>query len=298
MLRPCDTNMNRTSSQATQENPSVSVSISPFYRVAEERRITAGLLAGQSFLIVSGTGYGKSTLAKHVKSNLENRAFKVIQVDASTPTLMIYTICNQLTIDVTTLDGKRKSNAQLREEVATNLSRKDVILILDNAERYDIKFRVWVCELIEYGCPILVLATCPPRKDLFLKLPRIELKPLDDAAIREIMALEADRMSLPLKKGDLAHWQSRVAGNPMIAKRAIQEEYLGLSETQADHTQWIDGTPFLIAILSALTIVRFLGLGFNSTNLYLLGGILTVSVGVVRLIYYSLPKQSSRLGGQ
>lgn len=269
----------------------------PFYRTAEERRITAGLLAGQSFLVISGTGYGKSTLANHIRTTLESRSFQVIQVDASTPTLMIFSICEQLHIDVITLDGKRKSNAQLRDEVASMLSRKNDLMILDNAERYDIKFRVWVCELIALGCPILVLATHPPRKDLFLKIPRLELEPLLDREIREIMSLEADRVGLRLKRGDLANWQSRVAGNPMLAKRAVQEEYLGLSKTEADHTQWVDGTPFLIAVLSGLTIVRFLGLGFNSTNLYLLGGILTVSVGVVRLIYYSLPKAKTRIGG-
>lgn len=106
----------------------------------------------------------------------------------------------------------------------------------------------------------------------------------------------AKDLNLTLKPGDLANLQQRCAGNPMLAKRAIQEEYLGLPNTDPDHTQWIDGTPFLIAGIAWFTVVRFLGLGFGSTSLYLLGGILTVAVGIVRLIFYSLPRKSARLG--
>ena len=66
--------------------------------------------------------------------------------------------------------------------------------------------------------------------------------------------------------------------------------------SNADHTQWIDGTPFLIAALMCFIIMRFLGLGFNNTSLYVLGGIMTVAVGIVRIMIYSLPKQGRRLG--
>ncbi len=82
----------------------------------------------------------------------------------------------------------------------------------------------------------------------------------------------------------------------MLAKRVVKEEYLGLDGTALDHTQWIDGTPFLLGGLMFLVIFRFLGLGFNSTSLYLLGGILTVAVGVIRIMLMSLPRKSGRLG--
>ncbi len=94
----------------------------------------------------------------------------------------------------------------------------------------------------------------------------------------------------------MAALQERVGGNPMLALRVVKEEYLGLDGTALDHTQWIDGTPLLLAGLTLLVIFRFLGLGFNSTSLYLLGGILTVAVGVIRIMIYSLPRKSGRLG--
>ena len=82
----------------------------------------------------------------------------------------------------------------------------------------------------------------------------------------------------------------------MLAKRVVREEHLGLDESSPDHTQWLDGTTFLIAALMLLVIVRFLGLGFNSTSLYLIGGMLTVFVAVMRILLYSIPRKSGRLG--
>ena len=110
------------------------------------------------------------------------------------------------------------------------------------------------------------------------------------------MSDEAASLGLELTPGQLASLQERTGGNPMLAKRVVKEEYLGLDGTALDHTQWIDGTPLLLAGLTILVIFRFLGLGFNSTSLYLLGGILTVAVGVIRIMIYSLPRKGGRLG--
>ena len=132
--------------------------------------------------------------------------------------------------------------------------------------------------------------------NIFLKLPRIELEALPERAIREIMEGEANDLGLQVTPGKLADWQQRAIGNPMLAKRVVKEEYLGLEGNNYDHTQWIDGTPLLIAVLMGFMILRFLGLGLNNTSLYLIGGILTVAVGMVRLMIYSLPRQSNRLG--
>jgi len=32
----------------------------------------------------------------------------------------------------------------------------------------------------------------------------------------------------------------------MLARRTIDEEYLGLEEPAPDHTQWVDGTPLYL----------------------------------------------------
>jgi hypothetical protein len=44
------------------------------------------------------------------------------------------------------------------------------------------------------------------------------------------------------------------------------------------------------------TVLRFIGRGIHSTDLYLIGGVLTVAVGVMRLLVLSLPRKSERMG--
>jgi hypothetical protein len=143
---------------------------------------------------------------------------------------------------------------------------------------------------------MLLLATFPPARDIFLKLPRIELEPMSDRAIRAIMMEAAAELNLELNPAQLASLQERTGGNPMLARRVVREEYLGLDGNALDHRQYIDGTPFLIAALMCFVIIRFIGLGFNSTSLYLIGGMITVAIGVVRILLYSLPRKSGRLG--
>ena len=87
-------------------------------------------------------------------------------------------------------------------------------------------------------------------------------------------------------------------------KRSIREEPDELKGSSpvlkrglgGDSLSYFNGTPLLIAGLMCFMILRFLGLGFNNTSLYLLGGMITVAVGIVRLMIYSLPRQSGRLG--
>jgi hypothetical protein len=76
----------------------------------------------------------------------------------------------------------------------------------------------------------------------------------------------------------------------------LRETYLGLETTAPDHTEWIDGTPLLLAVLLVFSVIRFLGRGLHQTDLYLLGGFLAVGIGIVRLLLASLPRKSEKLG--
>ena len=119
---------------------------------------------------------------------------------------------------------------------------------------------------------------------------------MGEKEIREIMQHEAALLNFEIPRAKIAELLARTGGNPMLAKRVVKEEYLGLEDKAYDHTQWIDGTPFLIAGLMCLVIIRFIGLGFNSTSLYLIGGIMTVAIGIIRILIYSLPRKGTRLG--
>jgi len=69
----------------------------------------------------------------------------------------------------------------------------------------------------------------------------------------------------------LRTYSNAVEETQCFARRAVNEEYLGLEDQAPDHDQWIDYA-FIIAALMCLVVVRFLGLGPNSKTLYLVGG--------------------------
>jgi hypothetical protein len=128
-------------------------------------------------------------------------------------------------------------------------------------------------------------------------MPRLELEPLTPDQIRTLMYAEATAHGMAINPGKFADLQQRVGGNPALARRVIHEELLGIGEDQStDHRQYIDGTPFLIALLSTIGIVRFIGIGLGDKALYLIGGIATLLAMTLRGLFYSLNRKSTKLG--
>jgi hypothetical protein len=266
------------------------------YRSKEFRRLVAALVANSSLLVVGEAGCGKTFLAEAVTAELTAMNFTVAVTKPGTVKQILSEIAAQLGVDTENLEGKALSTMGLMKEIADWLLINTAFLICDNAHRFPVSLRCWLDQLHNQGQPILLLATYPPARDIFLKLPRIELEPMAEKATRAIMLEAAAELNLELTPAQLASLQQRVGGNPMLAKRVVREEYLGLDGQALDHTQWLDITPYIIAALMCLVLVRFIGLGFNNKSLYLLGGIITVTVAVVRIILYSLPRSKGRLG--
>jgi AAA domain len=267
-----------------------------FYRRAETDCLLAALQAGAAMLVVAEAGMGKSHLARGVAEELRAASLHVALVTPSTPKQSVLDIAQQLGVAITNDEGRPLTQMQLQADITTSLSQQRAYLLVDDAHRLPISLRVWLEQLLACGQPLVLFATHPPRKDIFLKLPRLELKPLDHAQIRELMREAAEAQHLALSPAQLATLQERTGGNPMLARRALDEERLGLDATAPDHTEWMDGTPLLLAVLLIFSAVRFLGRGLHQTDLYLLGGFLAVAVGIIRLLLASLPRRSNRLG--
>ncbi len=269
---------------------------SRLYRHEEKNRIVATLQADSSLLVIGEAGSGKSFLAQAVGLELKTLGFPVAIATPATTKQTLISIAEQFDVEIRSLEGKSLTTLGLMEALWEFLEHNTAFIICDEAQRFQVQLRSWLEKLHAAELPLLLFATFPPRRDIFLKLPRMELHPLSDRVIREIMQEAASEMDLTLSDAQLAQLQQRCGGNPMLARRTIDEEYLGLEEPAPDHTQWVDGTPLLFAALMVLTIVRFIGLGLNSTSLYLIGGIITVGVAVTRVLMYSLPRKQQRLG--
>ncbi len=273
------------------------------YRQAELNRTTASLLANGAILIVGEEGSGKSVLGNAVVERLTCDGFLVAFVEPTTPKQMLLEITQQFELPTEDIEGKnltmdklkRAICLQQRFAIAQFLSDNTAFIVLDDAQSCDMKFRIWLKQLHRKGVPMLVLATDPPRSDIFINIPRIELKPLPEKAIRQIMKSAAQERAIALTSADLSKLQERAGGNPMLAIRAIEEEYLGLDIEGADHRRYFDITPLILVVGVIFVIMRFIGLGTNDQALYIFVGIAAaVFLGLSRLLY-SLPQEERRI---
>jgi hypothetical protein len=265
------------------------------YRQAEFNRITASLLANGAILIVGEEGSGKSVLANAVFERLICDGFLVAFVEPTTPKQMLLEITQQFNLPSQDIEGKNLTVDKLKKAIADFLRENTAFIIFDDAQNCEIKFRIWLKQLRRKGVPMLVLATDPPRADIFINIPRIELKPLPERTIREIMKGAARERSIDLSSADLSKLQERAGGNPMLAIRSIEEEYLGLDIEGADHRRYFDITPLILVVGVIFIIMRFIGLGTNNQSLYIFGGISAAFfLGLFRL-FYILPNEERRI---
>ncbi len=265
------------------------------YRQGEFNRIVASLLANASILVAGEQGSGKSVLASAVVEKLRDDGFNVAFVEPATTKQMLLEICEQLGIETQNLEGKSLTAEQLKRRIENSLKENVAFLIVDDCQNCDSRFRHWLKQLKRLRVPILLLATNPPRTDVFFSMPPLILTPLPEDAIRTVMEQAALERGLNLKNSDFARLQQRAGGNPMLAQRVIDEEYLGLEVESADHNHYMDITPLVLLAGVGFMVLRFVGLGTNNRNLYIVSGIgAAVFLGVSRLLY-NLPQESRRI---
>ncbi|MEH1853773.1 MAG: ATP-binding protein [Nostoc sp.] len=265
------------------------------YRQAELNRTTASLKANGAILIAGEDGSGKSVLASAVVEKLQADGYIVAFIEPATLKQMLLEIAHQFDIPTENLEGKALTADKLQVAIASFLEENTAFLVIDDAHACKAGFRMWLKQLRRINAPMLLLATDPPRTDIFINIPRIELRPLPEYAIREIMIIAAAERAIALKPSELSKLQERAGGNPMLATRAVDEEYLGLDVESGDHRRYFDITPLILLIGVAFVVMRFIGLGTNDQALYIFGGIAAaVFLGLSRLLY-NLPPEDRRI---
>ena len=93
---------------------------------------------------------------------------------------------------------------------------------------------------------------------------------------------EAEVQGLELSRSRLAELQPLAGRNPMLARKVVRQERLGIRHQRPEHTQYIVVMPIIIAALMAFGIVRFIGMGTQNKSLYIFGGTALKQLGSVR----------------
>lgn len=269
------------------------------FRAGETEQVLDSLRKGQSLLVLGEAGSGKSVLGIEIARRM-SAAMKVAVVSYSgSAKQTLITIAEAFEVPTETADERPKplTADQLRQEIKSDMEGGGRLLIADDAHRWPASLRYWMEELLRGKSLLLLIADRPPAKDVFLKMPRLELEPLTPDQIRTLMYAEATAHGMAINPSKFAELQQRVGGNPALAKRVVHEELLGIGEEMStDHRQYIDGTPFLVAGISAIGLVRFIGLGLGDKALYIVGGVATLLAITLRTLFFAVNRKSTKLG--
>ena len=160
----------------------------------------------------------------------------------------------------------------LKDELMDNIG-PGVLMILPEAKRLTTGIRYWLEDAIASGVTVCCFAVVNPGRDIFLDMAEIELEMPSERRIRQVMADEAQRQGLQLSRSRLAQLQPLAGRNPMLARRVVRDEALGLTPKAAPrHTQYLDISPLILAATATLAILRFIGMGTGNKSLYIIGG--------------------------
>jgi len=160
----------------------------------------------------------------------------------------------------------------LKDELMDNVG-SGVLLILPEAKRLTTGIRYWLEDAIAAGVTVCCFAVVNPGRDIFLDMAEIELEMPSERRIRQVMADEAQRQGLELSRARLSQLQPLAGRNPMLARRVVRDEALGLTPKAAPrHTQYLDISPLILAATATLAILRFIGMGTGNKSLYIIGG--------------------------
>jgi hypothetical protein len=236
----------------------------------------AAVRAGNSILVLGEAGTGKFDFAQNLYEELLEEFHSAIATYKGSIKKFYQAIAFQLNCPTENDQGRPLAVDALKEEILEN-SGEDTLLIFPEAKRLTTSIRYWLEDMISNGAKVVCFAVANPGKDIFLEMLEVELELPSDAHIRLVMAAEAQRQGLKIDKSRLAELQPLAGRNPMLARKVIKNEALGLKQDRPEHTQYVVIMPVIIAMLFSFAVVRFIGMGTGNKGLYITGGVCLVS---------------------
>ena len=200
-------------------------------------------------------------------------------------------IADQLKIPTTEPKYNREGNEvgekpltmdELKDEIAENIGDR-TLLIFPESKRLTTGARYWLEDAIAKGVRVVCFAVINPQRDIFLDMMEIELELPDDRAIRCAMEEEAAKLGLNLTPAKLSQLQPLAGRNPMLARKVIRQEQLGINQ-KVEHRQYLVMMPIILSALFAFAIIRYVGMGTGNKNWQIFGGVsLTVAMAAKQL---------------
>jgi hypothetical protein len=277
----------RTSRQNTSSTPqpkSTSSRVS-FQDDDTFNKVCQAIAAGNSVLVLGEAGTGTGDFAQNLYSEMSEEFQCAIATYKGS--LKKFFTAIAFSLDIPTTETQYNKNGDptgekdltvdaLKEEILENCG-EDTLLILPEAKRLTTSIRYWLEDMISAGVRVVCFAVANPGRDIFLEMLEIELELPSDRHIREVMEAEAQKQGLNLSKSRLAELQPLAGRNPMLARKIIRNEKLGLKQDKPEHTQYVVIMPVIIAMLFSFAVVRFIGMGTGNKGLYITGGVCLVS---------------------
>jgi hypothetical protein len=248
-------------------------------------KVCQAIAAGNSVLVLGEAGTGTGDFAQNLYSEMSGEFQTAIATYKGSLKKFFVAIAFQLDIPTTETQYNKNGDPTgekdltvdaLKEEILENCG-EDTLLILPEAKRLTTSIRYWLEDAISAGVRVVCFAAANPGRDIFLEMLEIELELPSDRHIREVMEAEAQRQGLNLSKSRLAELQPLAGRNPMLARKIIRNEKLGLKQDKPEHTQYVVIMPVIIAMLFSFAVVRFIGMGTGNKGLYITGGVCLVS---------------------
>jgi hypothetical protein len=247
--------------------------------------VVKAIAAGNSVIVLGEAGTGKNDFALALHEEMSGEFNSAIATYKGSIKKFFIAIAMQLDIPTTETQYNKNGDPTgekdltvdaLKQEILEN-SGEDTLLIFPESKRLTTSIRYWIEDMTGAGAKVVCFAVANPGKDIFLDMLEIELSLPSDAHIRLVMAAEAQRQGLQIDKSRLAELQPLAGRNPMLARKIIKNEALGLKQEKPEHTQYVVIMPVIIAMLFSFAVVRFIGMGTGNKGLYITGGVCLVS---------------------
>jgi hypothetical protein len=259
---------------------------------AELAKVCAVIRSGHSALVLGETGTAVDAMPRAIAQALGGELDCAMVMYKGSGKLFFQQMAKALDIPISETkfdeDGEEAGEKgltldQLKEEILMNVGG-GTLLVLPESRRLTTGIRYWLEDAIAAGVRVCCFAAANPGRDIFLNMIEIELEMPTDAYIRIVMAAEAQRQGLQMTEAQLAALQPLAGRNPMLARKVVQREKLGIKNQSPEHTQYIVIMPVVIALLFSFAVLRFIGMGTGNKALYLVGGVsLVVAMALKQL---------------